>query len=63
MHKDAPTMMTTRQAADHLGRSIRYVIRLVETQRLEPVTKLPGLRGAYLFAAADITALADEKAS
>ena len=41
--------VTTRQAAEILNRSIRATIRLVETGKLEPLIKLPGLRGAFLF--------------
>ena len=41
--------VTTREASELLGKSIRATIRLVETGKLTPVMKLPGLRGAYLF--------------
>lgn len=42
-------LLTTRDVADALEVSPREVARRVERGQLEPVVKLPGLRGAYLF--------------
>ncbi|WP_298038354.1 hypothetical protein [uncultured Microbacterium sp.] len=41
--------MTTREVADALQTTTREVARRVERGDLVPVTKLPGLRGAFLF--------------
>lgn len=51
--------VTTREASEILGKSIRATIRLVETGKLVPALKLPGLRGAFLFDRADVEALRD----
>lgn len=51
-------LVPTREAAHLLGVSVKTVIRwATEEHRLDPVSKLPGLRGAYLFKRADIEAL------
>jgi excisionase family DNA binding protein len=50
-------LMTTNQAAESLKVSRATVLRLVETGRLRASAKAPGLRGAYLFDAADIDQL------
>ena len=50
-------LLGTTEAAEPLGVSVRTVHRLVTDGRLTPAAKLPGLRGAYLFATADVTAL------
>ena len=42
-------MLTTRQAAAMIGKSTRWVSRLVKAGRLTPAYKLPGGTGAYLF--------------
>jgi hypothetical protein len=57
-----PDLIGTREAAERLGESIRQTIRRVEAGTLEPVAKMPGLRGAYVFNADDITALAQSRA-
>ena len=41
--------LTTREVADALQTTTREVARRVERGDLVPVTKLPGLRGAFLF--------------
>lgn len=51
-------LLTTVETADRLGKSARAVIRMVERHELEPARKLPGLRGAYLFDADTVEALA-----
>lgn len=50
-------LLTTAQVAAIIGRNTRYVARLVDAGRLTPLTKLPGLRGAYLFRAVDVEAI------
>lgn len=49
--------LTTRDVAVALGVSPREVARRVQRGVLEPVVKLPGVRGAYLFDPASIEAL------
>jgi hypothetical protein len=53
-------LIGTREASERLGESIRQTIRRVESGKLEPVAKMPGLRGAYVFNAADIDRLVNE---
>lgn len=48
-HMSEPDQITTREAADMLGLSIRTTIRRVESGELTPARKLPGLRGPYIF--------------
>lgn len=51
-------LLGTTEAAERLGVSVRTIHRLVARGHLTPATKLPGSTGAYLFAAADVAALA-----
>jgi hypothetical protein len=55
-----PELIGTREASERLGESIRQTIRRVESGKLEPAAKMPGLRGAYVFDAADIARLINE---
>jgi len=55
-------MMTTAEVAAALGVSIKTVTRWVASERLTPVHRLPGLRGAMLFAAEDVEALRASRA-
>ena len=50
----ADDSMTTAQAAEHLGCSVKTITRMVEDGRLTAQIKLPGLRGPYLFERAEI---------
>jgi hypothetical protein len=43
-------LITASEMADHLGVDRTTVIRRVDAGSLEPVAKLPGKTGAYLFA-------------
>jgi len=52
-----PTLITTAEAAERLKVSIPTVNRWVRDGRLQPVQKLPGIRGANLFDPSDIAAL------
>lgn len=47
-------MLTSREAADDLGVSVRSWHWLVEKYELVPAKELPGLRGAKLWHAADV---------
>lgn len=49
--------LTTAEVAATLGVDVRTVHRWVTAGELTPLTKLPGLRGAYLFARSDVEAL------
>lgn len=60
MSKVDAEQITTREAAEILGKSVRATIRLVESDALKPIRKLPGLRGAFLFDRAAVQAIADE---
>jgi hypothetical protein len=42
-------LLTTRDVAAALGVSTREIARRVETGALEPVIKMPGIRGGFLF--------------
>ena len=50
-------LIGTKEASELIGESVKNTIRRVERNELTPVTKLPGLRGAYLFNRSDIDAL------
>lgn len=53
MENDA-TLLTAREAAEHLGVSVQTISRWAMSDKLPPAKKLPGIRGAYLFAAEDV---------
>ncbi|MBW8025326.1 DNA-binding protein [Clavibacter michiganensis subsp. michiganensis] len=47
-------LITTRQAADLIGESVRQTTRRIDAGTLTPAHKLDGLRGAYLFRRTDV---------
>jgi DNA-binding transcriptional MerR regulator len=53
---DASKLINTPEAGRLLGVSRHTITRLVRQGRLQPVQKLPGDTGAYLFDPADILA-------
>lgn len=53
-------LLSTSDVACELGVDVRTVHRMVAAKRLAPVTKAPGLRGAYLFNPADVERLKGE---
>lgn len=53
------TLMTTAEVATALGRDRSVILKRVRAGELTPVHKLDGLRGAYLFDRASITAIAE----
>ena len=55
------THLTTAQAAEALGVSVRTVHRMVAAGTLTPTMKLPGTTGAYLLDAAEVRNLATGK--
>lgn len=53
-------MLTTAEAADQLGIDVAKFHRLVAKHNLEPLRKLPGIRGAMLWDTDTITHLQQE---
>lgn len=51
--------LTTRDVAAARGVTVRQIARLVEKGDLVPIVKLPGKRGAYLFAREQLEAGAE----
>ena len=49
-----PDLMTTREVCDRLGISTSTLSRWVAAGELQPVKKGRGLRGAFIFARADV---------
>ena len=49
--------MTTAEVAAALQVSVKTITRWVASERLIPVKRLPGKRGAYLFDPADVSAM------
>jgi DNA-binding transcriptional MerR regulator len=62
-HDHGGGIVGTAEAADLIGVSVRTIHRCVAKGNLHPITKLGGLRGAYLFHAADVLALRTERAA
>ena len=60
MSKSEP--IGTAEAAAALRCTTRQVARLVAAGRLEPLRKMPGLRGPYVFEREDVERLAAERA-
>lgn len=56
MSKDQPPF-TSAEAAEAIGVSVKTITRWAESGKLVPVKRLPGPRGALLFAASDVEAL------
>jgi len=54
---DSETLVTSSEAAEALGVSVKTITRWVAAEKLSPVKRLPGKRGAMLFDSADIEAL------
>lgn len=53
--------MTTRDVASELGCTTQHVARLVRGGTLEPMLKLPGINGAYVFAPAEVERVKRER--
>lgn len=54
-------MMTTAEAAERLGVRPETVTRWAKRGLIKPVHKVPGLRGALIFAAAEVERVAAER--
>lgn len=57
MTKPTTFAMTTAEAADALGVSVKTITRWAASGKLPPVKRLPGRRGAMLFASEAVEAL------
>lgn len=55
-------IISTKEAAQRLNRSVVTVHRLVLAGKLEPVFRVPGPRGAMWFNTSDIEALVETAA-
>lgn len=55
-------LVSTSEAAAILGVDTRTVHRMVQSGRLPSQAKLPGLRGPYVLARADVEKLRDQLA-
>ena len=58
-----PEHLPTAEAARVLGVDVRTIHRWVEVGRITPALKYPGLRGPYLFTAAEVERVQQEAAS
>lgn len=56
-------LITTREASELLGESVRQTIRRVERGQLVPAKKLEGIRGSYLFKRADVLMFVEDSNS
>lgn len=56
-------LISTAEAAEILRRDVRTIHRWVESGRLTPAYKAPGIRGVRLFNRSDIDTLAGELAA
>jgi hypothetical protein len=53
-------LLTSRQVAERLGKTVTTVNRMANDGRLKPALEVPGYRGARLFDAQSIADLEDE---
>ena len=58
-----PDWITASDAADDLGIERSTLALWAREGKITPLMKLPGIRGAYVFARADVERLAQERAS
>lgn len=50
-------LLTSSETAKALGVSVKTITRWAASGKLTPAKKLPGLRGAMLFASTDVEAI------
>jgi hypothetical protein len=62
MQPESGELLTAPQAGLILGKSGPTVLRWAKAGRLPVAVKVPGPKGEYLFARAEVEALADELA-
>jgi len=63
MPKNTQELIPTTEVADRLGVDVRTVHRMVARNELAPAIKTPGLRGAYMFLAADVAQFDSDRAA
>ena len=56
-------LLTSAEVCERLGIDRSTLSRWVAAGRIRPATKLPGIRGAFLFARADVERIAAEVAA
>lgn len=56
-------LVTTAEAADLLGVSIKTVLRIAERGELPVAVRVPGLRGPRMYRLADVQALAERRSA
>lgn len=56
-------LIPTSEVARRLEVSPRQIARMVQDDKIAPVTKTPGIRGAFMFDSDAIDALVAERAS
>lgn len=54
MHNETHHLLTSAAVCERLGCNRATLTRWVKGGRLNPSLKMPGLRGAYLFASAEV---------
>ena len=57
MPKKLETLIGVAEASELTGLDRRTIHRKAERGEIEPVSKLPGLRGAYIFNRSDLLAI------
>ena len=53
-------LLSTAEAAERIGVSVRTLNRMAEDGRITPAAKAPGLRGGYLYEPAEVERVAAE---
>lgn len=59
MPTDTDDLLTTAQAAQLIGVTVRTIARWVDAGKLSPAVDFPGLRGPRMFRRDDVLALKD----
>lgn len=57
------SLMTSAEVCDRLGIDRSTLSRWVASERITPATKLPGIRGAFLFARPEVERLKSDVAA
>lgn len=56
-------LLSTAEAAERIGVSVRTLNRMAEDGRIVPAAKAPGLRGGYLYDPAEVERVAADTGS
>ena len=54
-------LLSTAEAAERVGVSVRTLNRMADDGRITPAAKAPGLRGGYLYEPAEVERVAAEQ--